>query len=80
VDVDSEYFRVNSLCLRNTSVVNQLGLCAISLPCGFTDEDLPVGLQLIAKPHEELRLLRVAHAFEQATQWTRQHPDPDLMV
>jgi aspartyl-tRNA(Asn)/glutamyl-tRNA(Gln) amidotransferase subunit A len=80
VDTEEDYFRVNTLCLRNTSAVNQLGLCAVSLPCGFTSEDLPVGLQLIGKPFDELRLLRLAHAFEQATQWTRQRPDMDAFV
>jgi aspartyl-tRNA(Asn)/glutamyl-tRNA(Gln) amidotransferase subunit A len=80
VDQEEEYFRFNGLCLRNTSAVNQLGLCALSLPCGFTSEDLPIGLQLIGKPFDEVRLLRLAHAFEQTTQWTRQHPDPDAFA
>jgi len=74
-DAGEEYFRINSLCLRNTVAANLLGLCAISIPCGFTSAELPVGLQLLAKPHDELRLLRVAYAFEHATQWNRQHPD-----
>ena len=80
VDVDDVFFQVNALCLRNTAAVNQLGWCAVSLPCGFTDDELPVGLQLIGRPWDELRLLRLAHAFEQATQWTRQQPDVDLFA
>ena len=75
VDQQEEYWRVNGLCLRNTSAVNLLGLCAISLPCGFTHGGLPIGLQLIARPFEEARLLRLALAYEQATDWSSHHPD-----
>lgn len=80
VDTEDAYFRYNALCLRNTAAANQLGLCAVSLPCGFTTDELPVGLQLIGKPHDELRLLRLAYAFEQATQWTRQQPEVELFA
>lgn len=75
VDGDDEYFRVNGLCLRNTSAVNQLGLCALSLPCGFTRAGLPIGLQLIGKPFDEARLLRLGRAYEQAAGWTGRYPD-----
>ena len=54
-----------------TRLVNWLGLCAVSVPCGFTPDGLPVGLQLIGKPFDEARILRLAHAYEQATDW---HP------
>src|SRR5581483_5450356 len=55
--------------LRNTRPFNIWGLPAISVPCGFTQGGLPIGLQ-IAGPHwrEEL-VLRLAHAYEQATAW-----------
>lgn len=46
---------------------NYLGLPALSLPAGFDDEGMPVGLQLVARPFAEGLLLRVAHAFEAAT-------------
>ncbi len=75
VDLDDVYFRINGLCLRNTSAVNALGLCAISLPCGLTRDGLPIGLQLIGKPGDEARLLRLARTYEQATDWTDIHPD-----
>ena len=74
-DVSGPYWTVNGMCLRNTSAVSLLGLCAISLPCGFTRGDLPIGLQLIAKPWEEARLLRLAQAYESATQWHHRFPD-----
>ncbi|MEW6755724.1 MAG: amidase [Candidatus Latescibacterota bacterium] len=66
-DVEDEkaYFRINGLCLRNTAAANLLGLCAVSLPCGFTREGLPIGLQLIGRPFDEPRLLRLAYAYEQ---------------
>lgn len=44
------------------------GCPAISVPGGFTDEGLPVGLQIVGKPRGDLDLLRLAHAFEQATE------------
>ena len=75
IDRDGVYFPVNGLCLRNTIAVNLLDLCAVSLPCGFTRAGLPIGLQLIGKPHDEARLLRLARAFEQATDYNRQTPD-----
>src|SRR5580658_803282 len=55
--------------LRNTRPFNVWGLPAISVPCGFTQSGLPIGLQ-IAGPHwREDLVLRVAHAYEQATVW-----------
>ena len=55
--------------LRNTRPFNVSGLPAISVPCGFTQTGLPIGLQ-IAGPHwREDLVLRLAHAYEQATAW-----------
>ena len=52
---------------------NLAGLPAISVPCGFV-RDLPVGLQLVAPPLQEARLLKVAHHFQRATDWHRRAP------
>jgi aspartyl-tRNA(Asn)/glutamyl-tRNA(Gln) amidotransferase subunit A len=52
---------------------NLAGLPAISIPCGFV-RNLPVGLQLVARPLDEARLLKVAHHFQQATDWHRRVP------
>jgi aspartyl-tRNA(Asn)/glutamyl-tRNA(Gln) amidotransferase subunit A len=60
--------------LRLTRPANLAGNPAISIPCGFTPQGLPVGLQLIAPHWAEARLLAIAHAYEQATQWHRHHP------
>jgi aspartyl-tRNA(Asn)/glutamyl-tRNA(Gln) amidotransferase subunit A len=58
-----------------TISVNLAGVPAISVPCGFTAGSLPVGLQLIGRHFDESSILRVAHAYEQATGWHRRRPD-----
>jgi len=59
---------------------NLAGICGISVPCGFTSTAprLPIGLQLLGKPLGEEAILRVAHAYEQATPWHRERP-PGLL-
>jgi aspartyl-tRNA(Asn)/glutamyl-tRNA(Gln) amidotransferase subunit A len=57
-----------------TISVNLAGLPAISLPCGFTSDNLPIGLQCIGKPFDEETILRVAHAYEQSTNWHQRRP------
>ena len=60
-----------------TIAANLAGICGLSLPCGFADIDgrnLPIGLQLLARPFDEPRLLQIAHAYEQSTVWHRQRP------
>lgn len=52
-----------------TCPVNIAGLPAISIPCGFSDSNLPVGLQIIGRSREEQTVLNVAYAYEQATPW-----------
>ena len=59
---------------RNTMPFNLLGLPAISVPCGFTRDGLPVGLQIVGKAFDEAGVLRIAHAYEQATDWHRRRP------
>jgi aspartyl-tRNA(Asn)/glutamyl-tRNA(Gln) amidotransferase subunit A len=57
-----------------TVAANLTGLPAISVPCGFTSERLPVGLQLTGRAFDEATLVRAAHAFECATPWAKQRP------
>ena len=57
-----------------TISANLAGICGISIPAGLADDKLPIGLQLLAPPFEEPRLLRVAHAFQEATDWHRRRP------
>jgi aspartyl-tRNA(Asn)/glutamyl-tRNA(Gln) amidotransferase subunit A len=58
----------------NTLPFNLTGLPAVSVPCGFTQAGLPVGLQLAAGPWRERLLLRVAWAYERATPWHERLP------
>jgi aspartyl-tRNA(Asn)/glutamyl-tRNA(Gln) amidotransferase subunit A len=51
------------------------GLPAVSVPCGFSSSGLPIGLQVIGRPFDEARVLRVAHAYEQSTDWRQRRPD-----
>jgi aspartyl-tRNA(Asn)/glutamyl-tRNA(Gln) amidotransferase subunit A len=57
-----------------TVSANLAGIAGVSVPCGFTKANLPVGLQLLAPPFAEEKLLRVARAFERATEWHRKRP------
>lgn len=69
------YADANGRYLRNTAVGNILALCAMVVPCGFTRDGLPIGLMIYAKPFHEAMALRVAWAFEQATDWHRRRPE-----
>ena len=65
---------VELLMLRNTRPFNVWGIPAISIPCGFTSDDLPIGLQLAGPPWREDLVLQIAHAYEQATDWIARTP------
>ncbi len=58
-----------------TISANLAGVPAISIPCGFSKDGLPIGLQLLAAPFQEERLLRLAYAYEQATEWHLRKPE-----
>ena len=58
----------------NTRPFNYLGLPTISVPCGFDDRGLPVGLQLAGRPFAEATVLRAADAYQQVTDWHRRAP------
>jgi aspartyl-tRNA(Asn)/glutamyl-tRNA(Gln) amidotransferase subunit A len=68
---------LNDIC---TIPVNLAGLPGVSIPCGFgpavdaPGHELPIGLQVIGRPLDEATVLRVAYAYEQATDWHRQRP------
>jgi len=62
------------LCDIYTIGVNLAGLPAISVPCGFTRGDLPIGLQLIGQPFQEANLLALAHRYDRAHDWSTHHP------
>ncbi len=60
--------------INYTGPFNLAGVPAISVPCGFTQSGLPLGIQLVGKPFAEETLFRVAHAYEQATTWHTRRP------
>ncbi len=55
--------------IRNTHMFDVLGLPAISVPCGFTREGMPIGLQIAGPAFSESRVLALAHAYQQLTGW-----------
>jgi aspartyl-tRNA(Asn)/glutamyl-tRNA(Gln) amidotransferase subunit A len=61
-----------------TIAANLAGICGISLPCGFAQTkggaQLPVGLQLLGAALDEARILQIAHAYEQSTDWHKKRP------
>jgi aspartyl-tRNA(Asn)/glutamyl-tRNA(Gln) amidotransferase subunit A len=60
--------------IRNTVPFNSYGLPTISVPCGFTRAGLPIGLQITGPRLGEARVLALAHAYEQATDWHLREP------
>lgn len=60
--------------IRNTLPFNALGLPTISVPCGFTRGGLPIGLQITGPRLGEARVIALAHAYEQATEWHTREP------
>jgi aspartyl-tRNA(Asn)/glutamyl-tRNA(Gln) amidotransferase subunit A len=59
---------------RFTAAFNLIGVPALSVPCGFTQSGLPIGLQLIAHHWDEARLLRAGYAYERMTDWNSNKP------
>jgi aspartyl-tRNA(Asn)/glutamyl-tRNA(Gln) amidotransferase subunit A len=54
--------------------MNLAGLCGLSLPCGFDEQGLPIGMQITGPAFGEERVLRAAYAYEQATDWHTRRP------
>ena len=64
--------------IRCTFPFNVTRLPALSVPCGFTRANLPIGLQIAGRPFDEATVLRIGHAYQRATDWHERQP-PDLM-
>ena len=62
------------LCDIFTATANLAGICGLSVPCGFSDDGLPIGLQLLGPAFAEDRILRIGHAYEQTTEWHQRMP------
>ncbi len=81
-DVDQRWIeRINGIemetyidWMKSCYFITVTGLPAISVPCGFTPEGLPVGVQIVGRFRDDLGVLQLAHAFEQATGFGRRRP------
>jgi len=58
-----------------TVPVNLVGIPALSLPCGFDAQGMPIGLQIMAKPLDEARIYQLAEAYQASTEWHMRHPE-----
>ena len=74
VQVGEEEVGTTAALTQYTRPYNITGFPAISVPCGFSEAGLPIGLQLAGRPFDELTVLRAAHAYEQATDWHKRRP------
>jgi aspartyl-tRNA(Asn)/glutamyl-tRNA(Gln) amidotransferase subunit A len=74
VAIGGEKETVRSALVRLNRPANLTGHPAISIPCGFTSSGLPIGLQLIGPSWSEARLLSIALAYEDATEWHKRRP------
>lgn len=74
VRIDGEDLDIRRIVVGHSRPANFTGLPAISVPCGFTRDGLPVGLQLIGHAFDEAGLLRIAYSYEQANDWRTRHP------
>jgi Asp-tRNA(Asn)/Glu-tRNA(Gln) amidotransferase A subunit family amidase len=63
-----------ALYARNTRPFNAYGLPTVSVPCGFSKSGLPIGLQIAGPPWGEESIIRLAYAYEQATDWHARRP------
>ncbi|MCC6177540.1 MAG: Asp-tRNA(Asn)/Glu-tRNA(Gln) amidotransferase subunit GatA [Chloroflexi bacterium] len=66
--------RAREQLLGFTRLFNVLGQPALSVPCGFSTSGLPIGLQIVGRPFDELTVLRVAYAYQQRTDWLTHTP------
>lgn len=73
IDDRPEDYRLNGW--KNTGISDFTGQPSVSIPCGFTDNGLPVGMMFTGRQFEDRKVLRIAHAIEQVTDWYRTPPD-----
>ena len=66
---------ITSAYVRHSCPANITGLPSITVPCGFSGDDLPVGMQILGRPLDEATILRTAKAYEAATDWHNRAPD-----
>jgi aspartyl-tRNA(Asn)/glutamyl-tRNA(Gln) amidotransferase subunit A len=74
LQIDGRQVAARAAIVGHCRPANFTGLPAISVPCGFTREGLPIGLQFIGRAFDEVTLLRIAHSYERAHEWNTRHP------
>ena len=74
VHIDGEQIGARRAIVGHCRPANFTGLPAISIPCGFTRDGLPIGLQLIGRAFDEATLLRIAFSYEREHEWGARHP------
>lgn len=72
--LDAESAGAQAISADNTFFCNYYGLPAISIPCGFDKNGLPLGLQIVGPHWGENKVLDMAHVFQQSTNWHVKHP------
>ena len=75
VKIDSKEHLVLALMARLTRPFNICGLPTITIPCGMTKENLPIGLQITGRNFRDIDVIQLAHAYENATKWSKMWPD-----
>jgi aspartyl-tRNA(Asn)/glutamyl-tRNA(Gln) amidotransferase subunit A len=75
VDIGGRTESVRGALVRMNRPANFTGFPVIALPCGFTRGGLPIGMTLHGAEWSEAKLLRIALAYEQATEWHLRHPE-----
>ena len=74
VEIGDRKENVLTLLSRLTRPFNLTGQPTVSVPCGFTADAMPIGMQLAGRPWEEATVLRAARAYERAAGWHRRRP------
>jgi aspartyl-tRNA(Asn)/glutamyl-tRNA(Gln) amidotransferase subunit A len=77
VTVEREKHDVRSSLTRFTRIFNLTGHPACAVPCGFTAAGLPIGMQIVGRPFDEATVLRVADAYQRATDWHARRPSEE---
>jgi aspartyl-tRNA(Asn)/glutamyl-tRNA(Gln) amidotransferase subunit A len=65
---------VSSVFVRLSAPANVMGLPSVAVPCGFTGSGLPTSFQVIGRPFQEARILRIARAYERTADWSSRQP------
>ena len=72
--IGGEEHNVRMATTRNMRALNLTGLPLLQVPCGLSSEGLPIGLQIIGRLWDEVGIMQVGHAYEQATAWHKLRP------